>query len=205
MIVDPAPGTPAGRPADRRGLPLLPPAARDRLAIAQRLYLVGFMACGKTAVGEILAARLGYRFLDLDAEIEARAGATVRQIFEQPGEAAFRDLEHRALAETASVRRAVIATGGGLMTFERNRSLVRRLGASVWLDPSFDTLLARLGAEGRAQRPLFGDPPAARELHRRRLDAYRRADIRIGIDADETAPEVAARISAFFEGAPCDT
>ncbi len=174
-------------------------------AAPSRIYLTGFMACGKTAVGKILAARFGYRFIDLDAEIEARAGTTVRQIFEHRGEAAFRDLEHRALAATADERRAVIATGGGLMTLEHNRALVRRLGRSVWLDPSFDVLLARLDNGERAKRPLFSDPEAARELYRRRLAAYRRADIRVGIDADETIERVAVRIADFFEGAPCDT
>lgn len=172
---------------------------------APRIYLTGFMACGKTAVGEELAARLGYRFIDLDAEIEARAGETVRQIFERRGEAAFRDLEHRALAATAKVGEAVIATGGGLPTVERNRALLGRLGLSVWLDPSFETLLARLDEEGMKKRPLFADRSQARDLHRDRLDAYRRADIHIRIDAGETAADVAVRIAQLLEGPPCDT
>lgn len=172
---------------------------------SQRIYLTGFMAAGKTAVGKALAAILGYRFVDLDSEIEARAGCSVREIFARRGEAAFRELEHEALRATASDRRLVVATGGGTVTFERNRALIRRLGTSVWLAPAFETLLARLDEEERAQRPLLGDPQQARELYRQRLDAYRRADIRIGVDADETAAGVAARIARLFEGAPCDT
>lgn len=170
-----------------------------------RIFLTGFMASGKTAVGSALADRLGYRFLDLDREVEARAGASVREIFARRGEAAFRDLEHRALAATAAAGEVVVATGGGAVVFERNRALIRRLGVSVWLDPGFETLLARLDEEGRRERPLLRDPEQARRLYESRLGAYARADLRIEIAADETAPEVAARIARSLEGALCDT
>ena len=174
-------------------------------ATPSRIYLIGFMAAGKTAVGGALAASLDVRFVDLDREIETDTGLEVRQIFELRGEEAFRDLEHRALERTAAVPRAVIATGGGLMTFERNRALLRRLGLSVWLDPGFETILARLDAAGRLRRPLFRDPEQARELYRQRRGAYARSDLRIAVAADETAEAVAARIARLFEGALCDT
>lgn len=181
------------------------PDPRIGSAGSPRIYLTGFMGAGKTVVGQALAALLGCRFVDLDRRIEARTGLSVEEIFERRGEEAFRDLEHRALAGTADLRPAVIATGGGLMTFERNRELLRRLGVSVWLDPSFDTILARLDEDGRRRRPLFRDPDRARRLHRERLAAYARADFRIAVEAVETAEEVAARIARLFEGAFCDT
>ena len=79
----------------------------------QRIALIGFMGAGKTTVGAILAARLGWDFVDTDALIEVRAGAPVAAIFRERGEQAFRDLEADVLAELAQRQRAVIATGGG--------------------------------------------------------------------------------------------
>lgn len=166
----------------------------------ERIYLVGFMGAGKTSVGVALAAKLGYGFVDLDQEVEGRAGTSVREIFERRGEDAFRELEHRLLAETSARRRVVVATGGGAFTFERNRELIRRSGTSVWLNPDFDTLLARLDRAGRTSRPLFRDPEGARRLHRRRLGDYRRADLELRIDSDETAEEVAGKILDSLEG-----
>ena len=76
-----------------------------------RIYLTGFMGCGKTTVGRRLAQRLGVPFVDLDEEIERRAGMTVRQIFEQQGEPAFRQMEAEALRGTLALPDVVVATG----------------------------------------------------------------------------------------------
>ena len=167
----PDPGTPdRGRPDRGRPDPGTPdrgtPDRGSWSAAAPRIYLTGFMAAGKTAVGGALAALLGYRFIDLDRQIEARAGLSAAEIFERRGEEAFRELEHRALEGTANLRQTVIATGGGAMTFERNRALIRRLGLSVWLDPGFEIILARLDEAGRRRRPLFRDPEQARSSTR---------------------------------------
>jgi shikimate kinase len=160
-----------------------------------RIFLVGFMACGKTAVGSALAARLGVRFVDLDREVEAAAGAAVATIFARRGEAAFRDLEHQALRRTSAVPSAVVATGGGTMIAERNRELIRELGTSVWIDAGFDVILDRLSPRGRSKRPLFRDEDQARELYLERLPFYRLADLRIEVAPASTARGVAARIA----------
>ncbi|HEY2738306.1 MAG TPA: shikimate kinase, partial [Thermoanaerobaculia bacterium] len=78
-----------------------------------RIYLTGFMGSGKSTVGRLLAERLGMPFIDLDAEIEQRAGITVREIFERHGEPVFRRLEQEALRATEEMPDAVVATGGG--------------------------------------------------------------------------------------------
>ena len=109
-----------------------------------RIYLTGFMGAGKTTVGEGLAAILEYRPIDLDREIEARAGLGISEIFARYGENRFRDLEHLCLQETAQWDDTVIATGGGTITFKRNLALIRRLGVSVWLNPSFATIVDTL-------------------------------------------------------------
>lgn len=166
-----------------------------RPALSSRVFLVGFMASGKTAVGSALAARLGVRFIDLDREIETAAGADVATIFARCGEAGFRDLEHQALRRTSEEAAAVVATGGGAMSAARNRALIRELGTSVWLDVAFDVILGRLSPAGRRKRPLFQDEDQALELFRERRAFYRRADLRVEIDAADTASGVAARIA----------
>lgn len=161
----------------------------------RRVYLVGFMGAGKTTVGRRLADELGYPFQDLDRKIERRQGMSVAEIFERHGEAAFRRLESRALDATEGLERGIFATGGGILHCEHNRSTIRRLGRSVWLDPEFETLRARCRDEGnRRLRPLWRDEGQARELYDSRREAYGRADDRIAIGAAETASEVTARI-----------
>jgi len=163
------------------------------------LFLTGFMGCGKTTVGRALARRLERPFVDLDMEIEARAGSSVREIFARGGEPLFRRLEQETLREAVRGHDAVIATGGGTVTVEANLELLERGGVTVWLDPPFSAIAARIGAGGKADRPLFESETQALELYRRRLPAYRRADLRLAIDADERPEEIAARVELLLE------
>jgi shikimate kinase len=167
-----------------------------------RVFLTGFMGSGKTTVGRLLSERLELPFIDLDQEIERRAGMTVKEIFQQGGEPLFRRLEHDALAASVAVEReAVIATGGGTLTFERNLRLLEGSGVSVWLDPPFSVITERIGGLGKDDRPLFQDESQALALYRSRLPVYRRADLRLGIDPGEAPEEVAARLALLLEGA----
>ena len=177
--------------------------SHEEAAPSARLYLVGFMACGKTAVGSALARLLGRPFIDLDAVIEEQTGERIRAIFEQRGEAAFRELEHECLRQTEMIGGGVIATGGGTMAFERNRAVIRRLGASIWLDPGIETILARLARSVKADRPLYLDEEQTRELYNRRLDAYRMADLRVTSPPEATADSVAARIEVLLRERSC--
>ncbi len=169
----------------------------------RRVYLVGFMAAGKTAVGSALARLLGYDFHDLDRLIEQRAGAKVHEVFERHGESWFRDCEHDCLRRTEALNRVVIATGGGTMTFRRNRELIASLGASVWLDAPLETIFSRLERGGDSDRPLFCDREQARTLYHSRLDAYRMADLRVETASRETAGDVAARIAVDLRERNC--
>lgn len=166
-----------------------------------RLYLCGFMGAGKTKVGRLVAAHLGCTFLDLDIEIEARAGQRVSEIFATAGEAGFRRLEKEALLATGEVDDAVVALGGGAFTVEENRRIVSRLGRSLWLDVPFPLILRRLTPEKRSTRPLFRDEAEARALYEERLSSYRFADLHLRIESEAPAEEVAARIvSTLREG-----
>ena len=117
------------------------------------LFLTGFMGAGKTTVGRAVAARLGRPFLDLDAEIEARNGASVGDLFSQRGEEGFRQAEHEALASLDGTPDAVVATGGGSVLRDDNRVLLRRLGTVVYLAVTPEEAMAR---SGRAGSPGLG-------------------------------------------------
>jgi shikimate kinase len=120
-----------------------------------RVALIGFMGCGKTTVGRLLAARLGYAFLDLDQWLERRQGRSIRQIFQESGEEAFRDLESSALRELSSRRRVVLAAGGGAPLREANRGFFRQ-ASTFYLEISFEEFLRRTA--GNPDRPLRGRP-----------------------------------------------
>jgi shikimate kinase len=170
-----------------------------------RIFLTGFMGCGKSTVGRLLAQRLGVPFVDLDQEIEGRAGRTVREIFELHGEAAFRRLENEALRATLESPDVVVATGGGTMVFEGNYRLIQAGGLSVWLNLPFAAIVARVGALGKRDRPLFRDETQALALYRERLPAYQRADLTVDVGTDEGPEEIAARIALRIGERRCAT
>ncbi len=168
-----------------------------------RIFLTGFMGAGKTTVGRLLAERIGLRFADLDDELERRAGATVREIFAAQGEPAFRQLELAALEALAAQEDVVIATGGGTMTSELGARVIRGAGLSVWLNPSFATIVKRIGALGKGDRPLFRDEAQVLALYQQRLPVYRRADLTVDIAPGEAPDEVAARLALLLRERRC--
>lgn len=147
------------------------------------IYLVGFMGSGKSTVGRSVARHLGWRFADLDEDIEARARMPVARIFETEGEAGFRKLETEMLRWRAQdVARGVpwvIAVGGGCFAREDNFDIIQNHGISIWLDAPLELILARVA--GSTHRPLARDPERFRQLYEERRPAYARADYRIEV------------------------
>ena len=162
-----------------------------------RIYLVGFMGSGKTAIGRRVAERLDVPFVDLDLEIERTSGRTVRALFEDSGEAAFRQRETTFLEATDSLPRAVIATGGGCYAREENRHAIGRLGAAVFLDVPFETILTRL--LGKTDRPLFQGPQQAHRLYAERDPFYRMAPIHVKLEGGPIEEGADRVLNALFD------
>ncbi len=120
-----------------------------------KIFLVGFMGCGKSYVGRPLAAKLGFQFVDVDNIIEHTEGATVAQIFEKQGETYFRQLESDILKGLGKWENIVIATGGGAACFHNNMDWMNEHGVTIYLKASPELLLSRLKNETH-QRPLLG-------------------------------------------------
>lgn len=155
----------------------------------RRIVLTGFMGAGKSTVGRILAARIGWTFLDLDAHLEQRTGATIPQLFERHGEAHFRRLESSALASALAGSRTVLALGGGAPEALTNRLLLEQTPATltIFLDAPFPTLFDRCMLQDIA-RPVLEDPAAAQLRFTRRHPLYSRL-ARLTLDTTAQSPE----------------
>lgn len=151
----------------------------------RRLVLTGFMGAGKSTVGRLLADRLGWEFVDLDAAIEASTGLTVPEIFATQGEAHFRKVESQALAAALGRKKIVLALGGGAPESLTNRLLLEQTPATatIFLDAPFATLFDRCmmqalnsGATASATpaRPNLANPVAAEARFVARQPIYRR-------------------------------
>jgi shikimate kinase len=173
---------------------------RPRLS---RLVLTGFMGAGKSTVGAILARSLGWRFLDLDAVIEATSKLTVGEIFTQHGEAVFRQRERRALEDLSQEHALVLALGGGTLENESSRTLLTHSPETslVFLEGRLTDLIARCTAEGKV-RPLLAAPEVMEARHERRLPYYRLAHVTVlttGLEPHQVADQVIASISARWQ------
>jgi shikimate kinase len=144
---------------------------------ADKVYLIGFMAAGKTTVARALAKRLGWQAVDIDELIERREHQTVADIFAKHGEPYFRAAERAVLLEQIGPRHLVVATGGGTFVDPQNRAAVNADGVSVWLDVPFDRAIARLPADGR--RPLAADRSEFERLFHVRRASYEHAHLRL--------------------------
>lgn len=147
-----------------------------------RVILTGFMGAGKTTVGGLLAGRLGWDFADSDLLVEAQAGMTVGEIFLHRGEAAFRELEARAIQNAGGEERLVLALGGGALELAATRAYVASLARTliVFLDAPLETLTARCVAEsGGAVRPVLADRERLEERWKMRLPWYRQAHLTV--------------------------
>ena len=153
------------------------------------IYMVGFMASGKSTIGRLLAERIGWHFFDLDEEIEAARKMRIARIFDAYGEAEFRRIEHAAMrAKVNAIERGrptVMALGGGTFVQPENYALLENNGITILLDCPFEVVKRRVGEA--SHRPLARDPESLALLYEARREGYARADYRIAIESDDPA------------------
>ena len=149
----------------------------------RRIVLTGFMGSGKTTVGPLVAAQLGWSFVDVDDVIEAEAGAPIAEIFARHGEAAFREREHAAIARLAAGEGLVLALGGGAIEHPATRSLLLTAPGTlmVHLQVELATTLARCGGTEHT-RPILADQANLASRYQHRLPLYRTAHVSIAVD-----------------------
>ncbi|MDR3340075.1 MAG: shikimate kinase [Candidatus Symbiothrix sp.] len=125
----------------------------------QKIFLIGYMGAGKTAVGKLLAKKMDLTFIDVDVFIENHYRKSITTIFEEEGEPGFRAIERRALLELIAFEDTVISTGGGMPCFFDNMDIMNKTGITVYLKVSVEELVRRLHS-GKQKRPLIKDKNA---------------------------------------------
>ncbi len=152
----------------------------------QKIYLVGFMGAGKSYWGRRWAAAYQLPFFETDDLVEEMAGMPISQIFEEKGEAWFRQQERAVITRLMAEEKAIISTGGGLPCFDNNMHLMNTSGITVFLEASPE-LLARRLSTARKKRPLLNDIPPGKLVDfitgrlAQRIDWYRKAQITLPV------------------------
>ena len=158
------------------------------------IFLVGFMGCGKSAVGRELARRCGLSFVDLDEEIVGESKQSIAELIGSKGEAEFRQVESRCLGRIAARNDIVVATGGGVVLDAKNRELMRQSGVTIWLDAPFDLCWQRIEID-RTLRPLAPNRETALARFNERLQFYQASDLHFAIDDSMTSRMIAESIA----------
>jgi shikimate kinase len=159
----------------------------------QRLVLTGFMGAGKSTLGPILAARLGWRFVDADHQLQSETGASIADLFTMIGEPAFRKIEAEVVARLLGRSESVIALGGGAIETEATRVLLANSSNTcvIFLRASLDILIARCEQQaGAVARPILHSRDAVHQRFQTRLPHYESAHITV--ETEGLAPHIVA-------------
>jgi len=179
----------------------LPAAIRAALG-TRSIVMIGLMGCGKTSVGRRTAHQLGLPFVDADEAIEQAAGKTIKEIFDDHGEAYFRDGERRVIARLLRSPPQVLATGGGAYLNPETRARIAETGVAVWLKAELPVLMRRVMK--RTNRPLLrsADPEAVmRNFMEVRYPIYAEAPVVVesrDISHDAMAAQVINALAAYL-------
>ena len=170
----------------------------------RNIVLVGFMGTGKTTVGALLAARLGWNFIDVDREIEARCYMPVSQIFAEYGEPFFRQKETAVIKSLTRNTGMVVSTGGGAVLRDENIAALRQCGTIVRLNAQPELIIKRLEADQRVVRPLLNRPDKLQRIINMLADRQSRYELAdFSIDTDHLTPaEVVQKILTMCQPIP---
>jgi len=154
----------------------------------KRIYIIGLPGSGKTKYGKKIAQYLHWTFIDTDEYICQQMQCSIQEIFDQHGEAYFRALEHDTLIDLSQLEHVVISTGGGLVAYHNNMSIIKDTGWSIYMDTPLHILSSRLMTDD--QRPLFKDlgkggiQSKLEQLYEIRKKYYEQADEKINHQGD---------------------
>ena len=167
------------------------------------VFIIGYMACGKTTFGRALAAALGRQFIDLDFYIEQRFRRSIRDMFAAEGEETFRRREAAMLREVGEFDDVVIACGGGTPCFHDNMDYLLGRGNVVFLEASVGRIMQRL-MQNNARRPLMAGKSenemrkAVEQGMASRMQHYSRANIKFNSDSLEDRRQISETVAAFI-------
>lgn len=171
------------------------------------IFIIGYMACGKTTFGKALARKSGKEFIDLDFYIEQRFRKSITELFKEKGEEGFRKIESSMLRESGEFEDVVIACGGGTACFNGNMEYMLGAGSVIFLEASVDRMLRRLTVNN-SRRPLMAGKSVEemRETIEKglseRLPYYMRAHIRHSGEELEDRCQIASAVERFMEAHP---
>ena len=170
----------------------------------ERIFLIGYMGCGKSTIGKRLAQKLSLSFIDLDAHIQNNYRMTIADLFDEKGEERFRRIEQQALLEVADFEDVLVSTGGGAPCFFDNMEVMNRAGVTVYIKAEPEELAARLRAS-KTVRPILSRKkpeeliPFIREHLAERERYYNKAQIIFPTDHMITKDEIHLTVDAIVE------
>lgn len=162
------------------------------------IYLCGFMGCGKTTVGRVLADMLELGYEDMDAYIEKKAGMSIPQIFAEKGEDAFRRMETEAVAELGKAG-GVISCGGGAMLKDINAGTAAKYGTVVYIDVPYDVCYGRISGDTNRPIVMANTKESLEEIYNDRAPLYL-AHSQVRADGNKSPEDIAADIKAKVNG-----
>jgi len=166
-----------------------------------RMALIGFMGTGKSTIGPLLAEKLGYEFIDIDAMVEEGLGMKISEIFRNLGESGFREAEHLALKKALAMEKVVISTGGGVILLKENRKLLEENAFVISLTCEPETIFERI--QGDQSRPLLKSNDPLKEIKKlmtNRYEYYEECDFQISTE-EWTTKECCEKIIKVYEKA----
>ena len=171
--------------------------------LKKTIAFIGMMGAGKTAVGKVVASKLGVPFLDADTEIEKAANMSIQEIFIRDGEDFFREREAQVILRLMNGPPSILSTGGGAFIQKANRQAINLLGVSLWLDVEVDLLWSRV--KNKDTRPLLkslNPYETLKKLHLERQPIYKKAHISVKASSRYTVEDMAQKVIDSLQSHP---